>query len=335
MVTSVGLNAAATCAAIRAGVRNVSESRFVAAGSDPLMAAQVPLPKPWRGRAKLTQMLLASIAECVEPLPQTDRHDLALLLCLSEETRPGRPDDLEANIVADLERTLGLRFARGHSEVFSVGRAGGLIALKRARELIAEGAVGRVLIAGVDSLLVGRSIAALEDEDRLLTADNSNGFIPGEAAGCVMVAAQPGGMQSGVLCVGIGVADERVTIYSDEPFRADGLTRAVSSALQEAATDLAACGVRITDLSGEHYYFREAALSLSRLLRREGCRHLWHPAECIGEVGAAIGPILIGYAAAAAEKKFLPGPYVMVQSSSDHGPRAAACLAISGGPLVQ
>jgi 3-oxoacyl-[acyl-carrier-protein] synthase-1 len=47
-------------------------------------------------------------------------------------------------------------------------------------------------------------------------------------------------------------------------------------------------GFRITDVSGERYYFKEAALALSRTLRSEGEIDLWHPAKA-SVSGRAIG----------------------------------------------
>ena len=41
-------------------------------------------------------------------------------------------------------------------------------------------------------------------------------------------------------------------------------------------------------MNGEQYRFKEAALAITRLLRdRKVLFSLWHPADCIGEVGAS------------------------------------------------
>jgi 3-oxoacyl-[acyl-carrier-protein] synthase-1 len=84
---------------------------------------------------------------------------------------------------------------------------------------------------------------------------------------------------------------------------------------------------RLTDLSGEQYGFKEAALALSRTLRQRKLRFdLHHPADCIGEVGAAIGPCILGVARAAAEKGYAPGPGILCHLGSDDGARAALIL---------
>ena len=78
---------------------------------------------------------------------------------------------------------------------------GGAVALLQARRMLAEGRYARIIVAGVDTFLTGATLAAYGREDRLLRRDNSNGFIPGEAAGAVLLA----GMAAGWL-VGAAVA---------------------------------------------------------------------------------------------------------------------------------
>src|SRR5437879_11157536 len=73
------------------------------------------------------------------------------------------------------------------SSVIAKGRVGGAIALAAAGQLIYEQRVPLCLIAGVDSFLVAGTLAAYEDKNRLLTSQNSNGFIPGEAGAAVLV----------------------------------------------------------------------------------------------------------------------------------------------------
>jgi 3-oxoacyl-[acyl-carrier-protein] synthase I len=334
MVTSVGLDAYSTAAAIHAGVRNHSETMFVVRSEEPLVAAQVPLERMWTGTRRLTKLLASAILDCVASSPSIAWNDVPLLIALSERDRRGRPDDLEHAIVPAVQEELGIKFAAKFSGLLPFGKAAGLAALAHAQTLSATHGIERILVAGVDTLLTGATLAALDEDDRLLRDDNSNGFIPGEAAGCVLLDSAPPGA-GGVTCLGAATAREEVTMHSEKPFRAQGLVEAIGGALLEASVDLSTCSVRLTDLSGEHYYFRETALALGRLLRSEGRLDLWHPAECTGEVGAAIGPILLGYAAVAARNHYLPGPYVLLHSSSDDGLRAAACLRVIGSTDVQ
>ena len=50
-----------------------------------------------------------------------------------------------------------------------------------------------------------------------------------------------------------------------------------------------------------------------------------HPADCLGDAGAALGPILLGLAALGLEKGYRGSP-CLVWSTSDREPRGAALL---------
>jgi 3-oxoacyl-[acyl-carrier-protein] synthase I len=331
LVTSVGLSAPAACAAIRAGITNHTETRFMGSDGEWIVGAQVPLEKPWRGRTKLVKMAAMAIEEALEPIGDVAPASLPLLLCVAERDRPGRLDGLDELLFAELEAELGMRFDAKASGVVPQGRVGVLLALERARKLMVEMKLPRVLIAATDSLLVAPTLAGYGEQDRLLTSRNSNGFIPGEAAGAVVVGVEASTKSLELLCMGIGRGTEPAHVASDQPLRADGLTDAMKTALTDAGCDMGAMDFRITDNSGEQYYFKEAALALSRTLRvRKEEFDIWHPADCIGEVGAAIGTAILAKALAACRKAYSRGHSILAHAGNDAGRRAAAVLRYSG-----
>ena len=191
---------------------------------------------------------------------------------------------------------------------------------------MAQGKAPRVVIAATDSLLNWPTLSYYEQTDRLLTERNSNGFMPGEAAGALLMGASSG--QAGeLLCTGIGFGHEAAHIHSEEPLRAEGLSQAVKAALADAGCQMHHMDYRITDNSGEQYYFKEAALALSRTLRvRKEEFDIWHPAECTGEVGAASGATIIALAQAACDKQYTKGPNILAHMANDAGQRAALTL---------
>ena len=84
---------------------------------------------------------------------------------------------------------------------------------------------------------------------------------------------------------------------------------------------------RITDNSGEAYYFKESSLALTRLIRQDKeTFDLWHPAECTGECGAATGFTVVAAARDATERGYGPGGRVLAHWSNDAGQRAAITL---------
>lgn len=329
LVTSVGLSAPAACAAIRAKVSNPTETCFIDSGGEWIMAHQVALEKPWRGRTKLAKMAAMAIAECLEGIVREEWASIPLLLCVAELERPGRLEGLDDQLFRDILAELDVRFAP-ESAIVAHGRVSVAIALAQARKLIHEGNAPLVLIAATDSLLTWPTLSVYERDDRLLTAQNSNGFMPGEGAGAVLVG-RPAG-QGELLCAGIGFGMEKAHIDSGEPLRADGLTTAIKGALSDAGCQMHDLDYRITDVSGEQYYFKEAALALSRTLRqRKEEFDFWHPAESTGELGAAAGLCIVSLADAASRKAYAAGHGVLAHCANDWGHRAAAVFAFRGG----
>jgi 3-oxoacyl-[acyl-carrier-protein] synthase-1 len=321
LVTSVGLDAPSSCAAIRAKITNPSETRFIDSSGEWIMAHQVMLDQPWRGLAKLAKMAAMAIEEALAEVPKDDWVHIPLVLCVAEADRPGRLDGLDDRLFQAIQAGLGARFAP-QSAIVAHGRVGVAVALAQARALLAGGCA-RVLIAATDSLLIWPTLSHYEREDRLLTARNSNGFMPGEGAGALLVGAGEG-KAGELVCTGIGFGREAAHIDSGEPLRAEGLSLAIKAALADAGCAMHDMDFRVTDLSGEQYYFKEAALALSRTLRqRKEEFDIWHPAECTGETSAVAGMAIIALADAACRKQFAPGPNLMAHLANDAGQRAA------------
>jgi 3-oxoacyl-[acyl-carrier-protein] synthase I len=330
MVTGVGLNAPSSCAAIRCAIDNFSETRFMDNGGEWIIGSQVPLEQPWRGLPKLVHMAAPAIRECLVNIGNAKPEMIPLLLCVAEKERPGRLQGLDDQLFHDIEAELGVRF-HPRSGVIARGRVAGALALAEARQLIYEERVPLCIIAGADSFLVAATLSAYQEKDRLLTSKNSNGFIPGEAGAAVLVGLPGRSPGPELHCLGLGAGREKATIDSEEPMRADGLVAAFRAAFADAGRTIDDLDFRITDSNGEQYWFKEAALALTRTIRviKFGF-DIWHPADCIGEVGAAIGPCALGVALAATRKRYAVGPGLLCHFGADDGERLA--LVFSGGP---
>lgn len=323
LVTAVGLTAPAACAAIRAKLTNPTQTRFLDRGAQWITGYSVPFVAPERGQGKLVRMATSAAAQSLADIPKEDWSAIALLLCVAEPTRPGRVQGFDQQLHRSIEQQLGVRFAS--TSIIAKGRTSIGTALREARRLIFEGGVENVLIVAADSFLEWPTLGAYERASRVLTADNSNGFIPGEAAAAVLLG-RPSGRPE-LLCSGLGFGTESATLESGLPMRADGLVTAIRGALSEADCGMHDIDLRIADVSGEQYYFKEAALALTRVLRqRKEELDIWHAAECTGEVGAAAGPIALAVADAACRKAYAPGPAILLHASNDDGERMAAVL---------
>jgi len=325
LVTSVGLDAASSCAAFRAKLTNPTETRFMDSSGEWIMAHQVPLPVPRSGLDKLATMAAMAIREALAGVADAERQSLPLLLCVAEAERPGRTAGLEDRLFRLIETELGLHFSE-HSAVVAHGRVGIAVALGQARALMQRHGLPRILVAATDSLLNAATLGSYDDGGRLLSPVNSNGFMPGEAAGALLVGA-PAGRDGELLVTGIGFGREPAHVDSGEPLRANGLSAAIKAALADAGRQMHEMDFRITDISGEQYYFKEAALAVSRTLRvRKEEFDLWHPAECTGESGSAAGAAIMALAAAACRKGYSRGHHILAHLANDAGQRAAFTL---------
>lgn len=320
LVTSVGLTAHSSCAAIRAKVSNPTETRCVDSEDEWIMAHQTPFDRPWRGLTKLAKMAALAIEDCLDSAPPVDWSRLPLLLCVAEKDRPGRINGIDDRLLSGIANELGVTFALEQTLICN-GRTSVAEALAHSRDLIYRKSVAHTLIVATDSLVTRRTLAHYEQHDRLLTPTNSNGFMPGDGA-CAFLIGKPTSQRK-LVCSGIGFGIESAHINSGAPLRGDGLVNAHKAALAESGLSINDMDYRITDLNGEHYYFKEAHFAFARLRRLKGNPELWHPAECIGASGAALGGACLAVACVAVERGYAPGESALLHFSDDDGRRAS------------
>jgi 3-oxoacyl-[acyl-carrier-protein] synthase-1 len=85
-------------------------------------------------------------------------------------------------------------------------------------------------------------------------------------------------------------------------------------------------------MNGERYYAWDSMLAFTQFYRtRREHLPVWYPAASVGDLGAAAGALNVIVAANAIARGFAPGPYVICESSSDEGLRAACVIAQAPG----
>jgi 3-oxoacyl-[acyl-carrier-protein] synthase-1 len=151
---------------------------------------------------------------------------------------------------------------------------------------------------------------------RLKTGVATDGLIPGEAA-CLAVVSRRPMTPHYIVLRGLALAAETATAISEEPFRADGLTIALKTALSEARTEMHEVAFRFSDVAGESYAFEELVLAQMRNLRKTRPEQpVWHAADCIGDTGAAAGLIQFAWAEQAFSRGYAPGNLAALHGSS-------------------
>ena len=328
---SVGYQLAPACAAIRAGMDHFQQSHFKSDTGDSVLAAMLPEQRRW-GTKRLALWLAAALHECLaadQAATEPERTAMVWLASDRPEQRAAGPswDDL-------VRLTLGSWLPAVHPDscVLPAGRAGLAAALAHATRLLERPDIDAVVLAGVDSLIDAPTISRLLQEERLLVARNSDGFVPGEAAAAVLLrrAADLDGASKQIAQVSIvGFAQdfEPGRVDGSVPNRAQGLTRAIRAALEAAGLSYDDLSFQCSDQNGEAFYAKEASHALARVAPVGGDQlQLVTLADSVGEVGAALGPLMLAYLSNAMPHRLGPGPRGLLHLAADDGRRAAVVL---------
>ncbi len=325
MCCPVGFSAPAARAAIRAGLDAFEESEFDDELGAPVIVARLPLGDVW-GPRRLALLFEAALAECVREKPSFDPGQTAILLLVAERGRPGFTDRWAARCFHACRAVSPAPF-HAESRALSLGGVGLPAALAEAHALLTARRVRHVIVAGADTYLNAHTINHYVREARLLSrGGSSDGFIPGEGAGALLLElATPG--RAGLHILGTGMSEVPRDQADELPARATALTRAVRAALSASGCTMDDLDFRMTDLSGESVRFREAAIADTRLLEhRSRPFPILHLADAIGETGAAVGPLSLAYLAGTMGRGQVPGTAALAHFASDDGARGAVIL---------
>lgn len=313
--------------ALQARMDHFQSSHFKTPRGEPLLVAKLPETRRWGGK-RLGLWLQAALQDCLSRAPDCDTTRIAVLWMA-----PRRPEIQQASIdwsgvYLDACEALDLRF-HADSCVLTGGRAALSLALERAELLLRREGIDGVLLVGVDSLLDAATISRLLSEERLLTPKNADGFIPGEAAAAVLLQAGDA-VANGQRCVhitGHGRGVEPGRVDGSVPSRAQGLTQAVRAAMASAALSYEHLDFRCADQNGEAFYAKEASHAFGRIAPVGGdALQLLTVADGVGEVGAALGPVMLAHLSRLMRHPFGPGACGILHLADDDGTRAAAVV---------
>lgn len=333
MVTAVGFNALASCAAMRAGIDGLRETNLWDAESGTyLKAGRVLLPHWWIGTGKLAELIAPAIQECFAAALPVLPSAIPVLLGVAVPDRPFRFAGLDERIKEETEHRLGFQL-HPDSKIIARGHVAVADALVEAQQLLHTRRATHCIVAAVDSLIHQELTAYYLHKRRVLTPMNSNGFSPGEAGAALLLGMSDSAEAGELQILGIGTAHEKATIESEAPLKAQGMIDAIAGAFNGAGVTIADLHYRIADLNGEHYKFKEMVLAMMRYERKpkEKLFDLWHPIEYVGDIGAAIGPVILAVALHAGRKGYGTGPMVLCTFGNDDGRRAAIVARYAGG----
>ena len=363
LVTPVGHDSLSAAIAIRSGISRFQEiPGFATSAGAAYTGAQVYGVTDGRsGSGRLLSMAIPAAREALfsaeEFYEEIDLSLSRLLLSLPPSERPSYDDFGEADLSSFLEATQleGLRKslppagarvdgaaflnqqeailsdkreAPPSVEIFRDGNCGGITCLKRAEHLLHNTALRHCIVGAFDSLVEFPALAWLEEAGRVKTDDRPYGFIPGEAAAFLVLELRSEALRRGAPPLAEIMTPvttrEDATIFADLPLRGRALSEAIQATLTGSGVDP---DFIICDLNGEYYRSKEWALAMGGVFKnKEVVPELWHPAENIGDVGAASAIVCAIVAMNGLRQGYFHGDNALVWTSSDAGGRGAVMV---------
>lgn len=359
MVTSLGGDAATSCAAARAGlVRSRVLDYFrirstVTGEEEPVIGHPVVLlTQGFEGDARLLRLVHGALADLAIQastsgidlggataylaLPPSNRCDTLNSLIADDAVRTSRLDDASppptpnteaARAQNILKRAAALaRWPHAPELAFvsTAGNAGGLEALHAAAIDLSSGRCQKAIVIAADSLLDAPTLNWLQVCARLKCDAFPSGLQPGEAAAALLLSAagpSPHGRISAP-----ALAEESASLESGRLSTGEGLARVLANA------DTGAPDPRlwlISDHSGESYRASELGHAIMRLRSvsdRYASPSIDYPAIAFGDTGAASALVGLIWALRAFSRGYAPSQTALVSATSEGARRAAVSV---------
>jgi 3-oxoacyl-[acyl-carrier-protein] synthase-1 len=338
MATPLGFETNSTVAAVKAGISAYQLSEFDDTDGNMVKMAHIAEDAYMSFEAEIDEgdyyndhydhvikLALVAIQEAISG--QTFNNPLPLLVGLPEPVGNVNLIPRDA-LMRNILRQNGVPVFNEHTKTFATGRASGIHAIETAQRYFATGENSFVLLGASDSYYNFSRIRHLAQDKRLLTEASDGGFTPGESAGFILLTnrLENAMINNGHVVVlnSPGISDEPGHLYSNEPNTGEGLDRAFKVAM--SGMEQNSIGRIYTSLNGENFWAKELGVATIRNSEYFTPEYrVEHPAEFLGDMGAATAPVLIGLAAIDLLDAHQAGA-TLVYSSSDYSSRAAVSL---------
>lgn len=344
IITAIGEKTDQVYAAARAGISGYKAASYFTKDRQNMMLASVPdgaLPalsdrlnlsgkRSFRDKRLLRMSLVAAI-DAMKSYTETDP---VPLIFSAPENYSGFDNSLNGQFITDLCEQSGLAIDIDNSRLIHTGRPGVIDALKLATHYLYDEGFNHVLIGGADSCQHSEYLAFLDADSRIRAqrinpTQAEDSFFPGEGAAFLLLTRHPAQAlktaKHRIRLDAPGFGHESGHLYSEQPYRAEGLDQAVKQALANRQTPEQPVHLVYSSMNGENHWTKEFGVALTRNSEHFSEQLIIeHPAENYGDIGAATGAglILMAHSRLLLDK---PG-CCLVCSSADQQSRAAICL---------
>jgi 3-oxoacyl-[acyl-carrier-protein] synthase-1 len=332
--TPLGDNAIHTGLFLRAGRNQFLMSPFIDTWGERIrMSFLTTIPRDLTGVDRLARLAGAALREALAPLGELPEGiSTQLALALPEPPQGGSSKSGKA--LSDwLARSIGEVLPISGIMPFPAGHAAGAEALAKAHAWISSGKEHIVVVAGVDSYYNWDDLEPMEKSDRIITEDNLDGMIPGEAAAFVVLVSEWLAARLQVRpvarLVSAGTARDPHPFGSEEVCGAEGYTQAAGVVL----APLRAANRRVNywwvDLTNESRKTKEFQLTIPRIGDVLGtATRLMTPLRELGDTRAATIPLMAALSSEAWDKGYGADSISVCMAASDGGTRGMALLEV-------
>lgn len=336
-VSPVGYTVGQTCASLRAGICRfqshpyffpklpeppLSEQEAATVAFVPSLDLDLSLPD------RLMELALYPTQNFIKgaALKRNDLKSAGIFISLPSADRSKQYSGYERAFTGEYLRRLGIEVGPVR-KMYNDGHTGTLSALADASQTLLSGSCQFCILIGVDSYVDYESLKCLDACYRLKSERNVDGFIPGESGVLLLMETLAHAKARNAYILGqfegFGTAIETENISSEKGSSGKGFADACGQVFHDKE-DIQIQWV-ICDLNGESYRAQEWGILLCRSTKHFDLKAIWHPADSIGDVGAASAGLYISMACTALMKNYAPSDRTLILCASDSGKRAA-CL---------
>lgn len=295
--TPVGTCARETFFSVRAKLNAFRESFVIDRTGEHAVVSAIPPIHPQVGEeARLLELGPAALAEALkgvsEPWPPHYRVGLVLV------TPEARDRPVHWNFPSTVVQALAALLPQSKSSpgplFISGGHTGWARALEQICLLLRQGQADACILGAVDTLCSPRTLEHFDRQRQLRNELEEEGLVPGEAAAFLVLEPLRPHHRGHAMAHLAAWAEGGPLPDEKNPLPGAILTRATRECLRRAAYRDETPGLILSDMGGAKHEALEVAFARFRAFRNQASSALLlHPAESLGDVGAATGPLLM------------------------------------------